>query len=80
MSLPTGFDAFAESWLSDSIHLVVSRVENPERQPGLWEISILGGTPRSVNALIEQPISTDMSASVYECLRFTWPKNQLLVT
>ena len=44
--LPTGFDAFAESWFSDSIHLVVSRVENPQRQPGLWVISILGGTPR----------------------------------
>ena len=58
VSLPTGFDAFAESWFSDSIHLVVSRVENPQRQPGLWEISILGGTPRR---LAEEGFSASVS-------------------
>ena len=46
--LPKGFDAVAESWFPDSVHLVVSWVEDPKRPPGLWEISILGGTPRKL--------------------------------
>jgi Tol biopolymer transport system component/DNA-binding winged helix-turn-helix (wHTH) protein len=46
--LPKGFDALAESWFPDSIHLVVSWVEDPKKPPSLWEISIMGGTPRKL--------------------------------
>jgi Tol biopolymer transport system component/DNA-binding winged helix-turn-helix (wHTH) protein len=47
--LPKGFDALAESWFPDSIHLVVSRVEDPNKPlASLWEISIVGGTPRKL--------------------------------
>jgi len=46
--LPKGFDALAESWFPDSIHLVVSWVEDPKKPPSLWEISTMGGTPRKL--------------------------------
>ena len=46
--LPKGFDALAESWFPDSIHLVVSWVEDPMKPPSLWEISVMGGTPRKL--------------------------------
>jgi Tol biopolymer transport system component/DNA-binding winged helix-turn-helix (wHTH) protein len=46
--LPKGFDALANSWFPDSIHLVVSWVEDPKEPPSLWEISIMGGTPRKL--------------------------------
>lgn len=46
--LPKGFDALAESWFPDSIHLVVSWVEDPKKPPSLWEISIMGGAPRKL--------------------------------
>jgi Tol biopolymer transport system component len=46
--LPKGFDALAESWFPDSVHLVVSWAEDPKKPPSLWEISVMGGTPRKV--------------------------------
>jgi Tol biopolymer transport system component/DNA-binding winged helix-turn-helix (wHTH) protein len=46
--LPKGFDALAESWFPDSTHLVVSWVEDPKKPSSLWEISIMGGTPRKL--------------------------------
>jgi len=48
VTLPKGFDALAESWFPDSTHLVVSWVENPKKPSSLWEISIMGGTPRKL--------------------------------
>jgi DNA-binding winged helix-turn-helix (wHTH) protein/Tol biopolymer transport system component len=45
--LPEGFEPRPESWFPDSVHLVVSVFHDLERKPpNLWEISILGGTPR----------------------------------
>ncbi len=46
--LPKGFDAVAESWFPDSVHLVVSWIDEQKKPPSLWEISILGGTPRKL--------------------------------
>lgn len=46
--LPAGFDVLADSWFPDSVHLVVSRVEDPQKPPGLWEVSALGGAPRKL--------------------------------
>ena len=37
------FEALPESWFPDSIHLVVSRLEDPQRQPTLWKVSVFGG-------------------------------------
>ncbi len=47
--LPEGFDPAVESWFPDSVHLVVSWIEDPEASPpSLWVISIMGGTPRKL--------------------------------
>jgi Tol biopolymer transport system component/DNA-binding winged helix-turn-helix (wHTH) protein len=46
--LQKGFDGQAESWFPDSTHLVVSWVEDPKKPSSLWEISIMGGTPRKL--------------------------------
>ena len=46
--LPEGFDAVAESWFPDNLHLVVSWVDDPKKPPSLWKISIFGGTPRKI--------------------------------
>ena len=48
VNLPKGFEPLAESWFPDSVHLVVSWVANPKESPGLWVISLLGGTPRKL--------------------------------
>ena len=46
--MPEGFEPLAESWFPDSAHLVVSWAEDPKKQAGIWEISIMGGTPRKL--------------------------------
>jgi Tol biopolymer transport system component/DNA-binding winged helix-turn-helix (wHTH) protein len=46
--LPKGFDPLAESWFPDSVHLVVSWVEDPQKPPSLWQISVMGGTARKL--------------------------------
>jgi len=46
--LPIGFEPVAESWFPDSLHMVVSWVEQPNGHPTIWEISVLGGTPRKL--------------------------------
>ena len=46
--LPKGFEPVAESWFPDSLHMAVSWVEQPNSHPTIWEISVLGGTPRKL--------------------------------
>jgi Tol biopolymer transport system component len=47
--LPKGFDALPESWFPDSVHLVVTWLDNEAREPpSLWAISMMGGTPRKL--------------------------------
>lgn len=46
--LPKGFEPLAESWFPDSVHLVVSRLEDNNKASSLWEISVMGGTPRKL--------------------------------
>jgi len=47
--LPKGFDALAESWFPDSTHLLVTHVNDSVQPPGLWVISVMGGTVRKVS-------------------------------
>jgi DNA-binding winged helix-turn-helix (wHTH) protein/Tol biopolymer transport system component len=64
--LPKGFDALPESWFPDSVHLVVSRVEGLKMPPSLWEISIMGGTPRKLaNEGSSARVSPDGSKIVF---------------
>ena len=66
VSLPKGFDALPESWFPDSVHLVVSRVEGLKVPPSLWEISIMGGTPRKLaNEGSSARVSPDGSKIVF---------------
>jgi DNA-binding winged helix-turn-helix (wHTH) protein/Tol biopolymer transport system component len=46
--LPKGFEPIAESWFPDSAHLAVSWAEDPRKSAAIWEISIMGGTPRKL--------------------------------
>src|SRR5215469_5618153 len=47
--LPKGFSPIAQSWLPDSVHLIVMWIEDPAAPPSLWEISVLGGTPKKLS-------------------------------
>jgi Tol biopolymer transport system component len=64
--LPKGFDAVAESWFPDNLHLVVSWVDEQKKPPSLWNISIFGGTPRKiVDAGSSARVSPDGSHIVF---------------
>ena len=75
--LPKGFEPLPESWFPDSVHLVVSVFHDLEsKPPSLWQISILGGTPRE---LAEQGafarVSPDGSKIAF--LRGPWDKQEI---
>jgi DNA-binding winged helix-turn-helix (wHTH) protein/Tol biopolymer transport system component len=44
----SGFDVKPLSWFPDGVHLVVGWVARPQEQQSLWEVSVLGGTPRKL--------------------------------
>ncbi|MFL6352367.1 MAG: LpqB family beta-propeller domain-containing protein [Bryobacteraceae bacterium] len=46
--LPKGFDALAEGWFPDGVHLLVSCVESTQRPPSLWQISVIAGAQRKL--------------------------------
>jgi DNA-binding winged helix-turn-helix (wHTH) protein/Tol biopolymer transport system component len=46
--LPKGFEPVADSWFPDSLHMAVSWIEQPNHEPSIWQISVLGGTPRKL--------------------------------
>ncbi len=48
--VPPGLEALVESWFPDGIHLLVSRIGKDEGTPGLWKLSILGGSPQMLYA------------------------------
>jgi Tol biopolymer transport system component/DNA-binding winged helix-turn-helix (wHTH) protein len=41
-------DAKPLSWFPDGIHMVVGWVSGPQEQQSLWEVSVMGGTPRKL--------------------------------
>ena len=61
--LPNGFDAMPESWFPDGVHLVASHFDDLEKKPpSIWEISIVGGTPRKLaDAGLRARVSPDGS-------------------
>jgi DNA-binding winged helix-turn-helix (wHTH) protein/Tol biopolymer transport system component len=44
--LPTGFVGWAQSWFPDSTHLLVTCLGKASRTSSLWNLSLLGGSPR----------------------------------
>ena len=47
IALPQGLIARSLNWFPDSIHMVVA-LAGPGREPGLWEISAMGGSARKL--------------------------------
>jgi DNA-binding winged helix-turn-helix (wHTH) protein/Tol biopolymer transport system component len=75
--LPKDLDAMPESWFPDSVHLVVSHFEDLEgKPPSLWEISVVGGTPRKLaDAGLSARVSPDGSKIVF--LRGRWDDEEI---
>lgn len=64
--LPDGFDAKPRSWFPDGTHLLATWVEGPQAPTSIWEISLLGGTPRKLIAQGTWPaVSPDGSKVAY---------------
>jgi len=49
LTLPKGFNPVPVSWYPDSVHIVANWVEGPKSPTSLWQISIMGGTPRKLS-------------------------------
>ena len=49
LALPDGFKAKPVAWFPDGSHLVATSVEGPAKEPGLWQLSALGGSPRKLS-------------------------------
>jgi Tol biopolymer transport system component/DNA-binding winged helix-turn-helix (wHTH) protein len=66
ISLPTGFNAKPRSWFPDGTHLLATGFASPREPSSIWEISLIGGSPRK---LIEQgswpAVSPDGSKVVF---------------
>jgi Tol biopolymer transport system component/DNA-binding winged helix-turn-helix (wHTH) protein len=48
LNFAAGFSAVPEAWFPDGSHLVAVWVEGPTAAPSLWQVSIMGGTPRKL--------------------------------
>lgn len=56
ISLPNGFDAHPASWFPDGLHLLVTWVAGPREPTSLWDVSIVGGTPRKIANRVRWPV------------------------
>jgi Tol biopolymer transport system component/DNA-binding winged helix-turn-helix (wHTH) protein len=66
LNLQRGFDARPRSWFPDGTHLLVTSAESSTEPESIWEISLMGGTPRKLIAQGSWPsISPDGSAIAY---------------
>jgi Tol biopolymer transport system component len=48
ITLPVGFNARPRSWFPDGTHLLATSVAGPQEPEGIWEISLMGGSPRKL--------------------------------
>lgn len=48
LTLPEGFKAKPVSWFPDGSHILATSVAGLAQEPGLWQISALGGSPRKL--------------------------------
>lgn len=46
--LPAGFDAKPRAWFPDGTHLLAAWAGGPNEPPSIWEISVIGGSPRKL--------------------------------
>ena len=48
LALPEGFKAKPVAWFPDGTHILATSVAGPAQEPGLWQLSALGGSPRKL--------------------------------
>ena len=48
LALPEGFKAKPVAWFPDGTHILATSVTGPAQEPGLWQLSALGGSPRKL--------------------------------
>jgi len=66
LTLPTGFKAKPVCWFPDGSHILATSTAGPTAQPGLWQISTIGGSPRKITEEgDEAAISPDGSQIVF---------------
>lgn len=49
LALPAGFRAKPVCWFPDGSHILATSVAGPAQEPGLWQLSALGGSPRKLS-------------------------------
>jgi Tol biopolymer transport system component/DNA-binding winged helix-turn-helix (wHTH) protein len=66
LNLPLGLNARPRSWFPDGTHLLVTWAESSTEPESIWEISVMGGTPRKLIAQGAWPsLSPDGSTIAY---------------
>jgi Tol biopolymer transport system component len=66
VSVPSGFMARPRSWFPDGAHLLATWTGGPREPESIWEISLMGGTPRKLVAQGAWPaVSPDGSSIAY---------------
>jgi Tol biopolymer transport system component/DNA-binding winged helix-turn-helix (wHTH) protein len=66
VSVPSGFKPRPRSWFPDGTHLLATWVGGPREPESIWEISLMGGTPRKLVAQGAWPaVSPDGSTIAY---------------
>jgi len=81
LSLPKNFDAEPAAWFPDSTHLVATWVSGPQEPASLWEVSLMGGTPRRLTESGQDPsVSPDGSQIAFVRLSLGVPEIWLMKT
>lgn len=76
LPIPKGFSAVPMAWYPDGTHLIAATVNGPYSQSGLWQVSIIGGTPRMLIGDGRQPsISPDGTQIVF--VRGSYLQNEI---
>jgi Tol biopolymer transport system component/DNA-binding winged helix-turn-helix (wHTH) protein len=66
ISVPAGFNPRPRSWFPDGSHLLATWIATPREPESIWEVSLLGGTPRKLVAQGAWPaVSPDGSTIAY---------------
>jgi Tol biopolymer transport system component/DNA-binding winged helix-turn-helix (wHTH) protein len=66
VNVPSGFMARPRSWFPDGTHLLATWTGGPREPESIWEISLMGGTPRKLVAQGAWPaVSPDRSSIAY---------------
>ena len=66
INLPNGFLARPASWYPDGTHLLAAAIGTPQEPDSIWEISVMGGTPRKLVSPGDWPtLSLDGSKMAY---------------